>query len=409
MIKRKIFLLGSTGSIGVNTLKCIEFLNQREKLSNDLSKKFHFEVVGLAAGNNYRLLSKQIIKHQPEVVYIDSKMGHQYLKKQFLKLKIYSSWQNEKRPEVTDIKSNNEINNEAIDEALMTVKYDICVNAFVGSFGCYPTLTAMKCGADIALANKETLIMAGDIVKQYQKKYKVQLLPIDSEHSAIFSLLKGIKKKEIEQLIITASGGPFFFKSNVKPDVQSALNHPTWKMGKKITIDSATMMNKGFEIIEAHYLFDIPIKKIKSIIHPQSLVHSMIETIDGEIYAQLGVNDMKHPIQTAITWPYMVKNKMKKLKLWEIENLSFFKNDLKRYPLLKIAYDSAQRGGSALAALNAANEAAVYLFLQGKIDFFAIAKIVKKTVDNHPFRKKPNLNYILNLDKEIKKMLINQS
>ena len=403
MIRRKIFLLGSTGSIGVNTLKCVECLNQKEKLSKNLYQKFYFEVVGLAAGSNYKLLSRQIVKHRPKVVYVDSKLGYQYLKKKFPKIKLYSSWQDKKNSK------NDKTNNEAIDEALITVKYDICVNAFVGSFGCQPTLTAMKCGADVALANKETLVMAGEIVKQYQKKYQVQLLPIDSEHSAIFSLLKGIKKEEIEQLIITASGGPFFFKPDLKPDIQAALNHPTWKMGKKITIDSATMINKGFEIIEAHYLFDIPIKKIQSIVHPQSLIHSMVETIDGEIYAQLGTNDMRHPIQTAITWPYMVKNKMKKLKLWEIKNLSFFKNDFKRYPLLKMTYHSAQRGGSALAALNAANEAAVHLFLQGKIDFFAIAKIVKKTVDNHPFRKKPNLNYILNLDKEIKKMLINQN
>ena len=376
---KKIFLLGSSGSIGVNTLNCLRYLNENKKSKS-------FKIMGLAAGSDHQQLEKQIAEFSPKVAYIQSPKGYDYLKNKFPKLKLYSG-------------------KTGILEAMEQVSFDMCVNALVGSVGLLPTLKAVEKGADIALANKETLIMAGDIVKKTIDKKKVKLIPIDSEHAAIYQLLKGIKKSELEKLIITASGGPFFFKNIKNPSIEETLNHPTWKMGKKITVDSATMMNKGLEIIEAHYLFDVPFDKIDTIVHPQSIIHSMVETIDGEIYAQIGYNDMRHPIQNAITNPSLVKNPLKKCRLWELPELTFFKHDFKKFPMLNLAYECGEQKGTALAAMNAANEGAVDLFLQGKISYKDIYKRVKREVDRHPFRKQPSVDYILKLDDNIKERL----
>ena len=376
---KSIFLLGCSGSIGINTLNCIRYLNQNPKLNN-------YKVIGLAAGNNYKTLLKQILEFQPKVVYIESEKGYREIGKQFPKLKLFTGV-------------------DGMLAALDSCIFDLCVNALVGSVGMLPTLKSVEKGADIALANKETLIMAGDIVIKAIKKKKVKLIPIDSEHAAIYQILKGVKPKEIKKLIITASGGPFFFKDIKNPTIKQTLNHPTWKMGKKITVDSATMINKGFEIIEAHYLFDIPLSKIETIVHPQSIIHSMVETIDGEIYAQIGNNDMRHPIQNALTDPYLVGNPLKKCKLWELSELTFFKHDFKKFPMLKLAYTCGEKGGTALTAMNAANEGAVGLFLQGKVDYKGIYKRVKKEVERHPYKKKPTVDYILELDREIKARL----
>ncbi len=379
-MSKKIFLLGSSGSIGVNALNCIRYLNKSKEAGS-------FKLVGLAAGNNYKQLEKQIVEFSPKVAYIHSTKGYEYLRKKYPKLKLYSG-------------------ESGIIQAMENISFDMCLNALVGSAGLIPTLKAVELGADIALANKETLIMAGDIVVKAIKKKKVKLIPIDSEHAAIYHILKGIKPAELEKLIITASGGPFFFKDIKNPSIEETLNHPTWKMGKKITVDSATMMNKGLEIIEAHYLFDVPFDKIDTVVHPQSIIHSMVETIDGEIYAQIGNNDMRHPIQNALTDPILVKNPLKKCRLWELGSLTFFKHDFSKFPMLKLAYECGRRGGTSLAAMNAANEGAVGLFLHGKIAYKDIYKKVKKEVDSHPYQKKPSVDYILKLDADIKQRLI---
>lgn len=377
---KKIFLLGSSGSIGTNTLNCVRYLNKNPQAPS-------FKIVGLAAGSDYKRLDKQIAEFKPKVAYIQSEKGFNHLRSKHPKLKLFSG-------------------KEGMLEALDKAPFDLCVNALVGSVGLRPTLKAVDKGADIALANKETLIMAGDLVIKAIKKKKVNLIPIDSEHAAIHHILKGIKPSEIEKLIITASGGPFFFKDIKNPTIKETLNHPTWKMGKKITVDSATMMNKGLEIIEAHYLFNIPLYKIDTIVHPQSIIHSMVETVDGEIYAQIGNNDMRHPIQNALTYPALMGNPLKKCRLWELGQLSFFKHDLKKFPMLKLAYACGEKGGSALAAMNAANEGAVHLFLNGKISYTDIYRKVKKEVETHSFRANPNINYILELDAEIKGKLM---
>ena len=376
---KTVFLLGSTGSIGVNTLDCIGYLNRENKAEP-------FRVVGLAARENHRRLERQIKAFSPRVVYIRSEEGYRSLRNRFPKVSIYTG-------------------EEGIKEAMNRVSFSLCVNGLVGSAGMAPTLEAIGQGADIALANKETLIMAGDIIIRKIKKKKVKLIPVDSEHAAIFHLLRGIRKEEVENIVLTASGGPFFFKDIDNPSIEDTLAHPTWKMGPKITVDSATMMNKGLEVIEAHYLFDIPFNRIRTVVHPQSMVHSMVETVDGEIYAQIGPNDMRHPIQNALTHPRVVENSLKRLKLWEIGELSFFKPDHRKFPLLKFAYTCGERGGTALAALNAANEGAVNLFLQGKITYKDIYRKVRKEVERHPFRKMPSVSYILDLDREIKERM----
>ncbi|HMB01911.1 MAG TPA: 1-deoxy-D-xylulose-5-phosphate reductoisomerase, partial [Spirochaetota bacterium] len=307
-MQKKVFLLGSTGSIGKNTLKSISHLN---KLGHD------FKITGLAAGSSLALLKRQIARFHPGVVYIKSESGCKSLKKNFPRLKIFSG-------------------REGLQAALAAGDFDLFVNSIVGSQGLVPTLTAITKKADIALANKESLVAGGQLVKKALHKHRVNLIPVDSEHSAVFHILKGVAPANINKLIITASGGPFFFKPVKNPSPEQTLAHPTWKMGPKITIDSATMMNKGFEIIEAHYLFDLSYDMIETVIHPQSLIHSMVESKDGEIYAQLGKNDMRLPIQNALTYPVIEKNMVKPLKLWETKALSFFKPDFKKFPLLKL-------------------------------------------------------------------------
>ncbi len=233
-------------------------------------------------------------------------------------------------------------------------------------------------------------------------------MPIDSEHSAIFMMLKNLEKKNLKKVILTASGGPFFNQNIKNPSVEQALNHPTWKMGKKISIDSATMMNKGLEIIEAHYLFNLPYEKIETIIHPQSIVHSFIETIEGELYAQIGHRDMKIPIQNALTYPHLYPSSLPSFKLWEVASLQFFKTNLKQFPLLKLAFESGKKGGSCNAILNAANEAAVNLFLLKKITFKEIYSIVYEAVSTYPIKNNMTLKDIITLDKEIKKGIISK-
>ena len=279
------------------------------------------------------------------------------------------------------------------------------VNALTGYAGFLPTVEAIKKGKTIALANKETLVVGGDIINQLLKEHNASLIPIDSEHSAIFQMLRHFPKTSLSKVIITASGGPFFRtpKEELKNvTVEMALKHPTWAMGSKITIDSATMMNKGFEVIEAHHLFNLDYDKIETIIHPQSLIHSMIEMNDGEIYAQIGKNDMRLPIQHALTYPEIRNTPFEKLKLYEHSEINFYKMDFDKFVMLRLAYECGKKGGLYPCVLNAANEICVYSFLQKKIGFTDIFDIVSK-VCGRKINVPLTIDNIINMDSEIRK------
>ncbi len=291
------------------------------------------------------------------------------------------------------------------------VKYDadLVVIAVEGIAGLLPTITAIQTGKDIALANKEVLVTAGQIVMDLAKKKGIRLLPIDSEHSAILQCLKGNDRKEISRLILTASGGPFRGKKKEalkKVTVEQALNHPNWKMGKKITIDSATLMNKGFEVIEAKWLFDISEDKIDVVVHPQSIIHSMVEYIDGSIIAQLATADMRIPIQYALNYP--TRNYIKEVKFLDfsvITQLTFEKPDLETFRCLSLAYEALKIGGTMTTVLNAADEIAVSLFLNKKIEFLQIAEIIEESMKEHNNIQNPTLDDIINVDKEVKEKI----
>jgi 1-deoxy-D-xylulose-5-phosphate reductoisomerase len=286
---------------------------------------------------------------------------------------------------------------------------DMIINSLVGSIGILPTVKAAQHFKNIALANKETLVAAGSVVMDVIKKNNLKLMPIDSEHSAIFQCLNGENAGEVNKLTITCSGGAF--KNKTKEELEGlkaadALKHPTWNMGSKITIDCATLMNKGFEVIEAHWLYDIPYEKIDVVIHPKSIVHGLVEFQDHSVIAQLGVPSMKIPIQYALSYPKRFKNEsLPQLKLTEMGNLEFKEPDIERFPCLKYAYEAGIRGGSLPAVMNAANEIAVKYFLQDKIKFLDIPRLIKEEIDSHNIIKNPDLDEILSIDKEIKEKI----
>lgn len=288
---------------------------------------------------------------------------------------------------------------------------DLLVNAVLGSVGLQPTLKAIEKGITIAIANKETLVTAGHLVIEAARKHQVAILPVDSEHSALFQALNGENPKQINKLIITASGGSFRDKTRAELEhvtVQDALNHPNWSMGSKITIDSATMMNKGLEVIEAHVLFDMPYEDIEVVLHRESIIHSMIEFVDTSVIAQLGTPDMRVPIQYALTYPDRFPLPQgKRLNLVEIGKLHFEKMDLERYKALDLAIQAGKIGGTATTVLNAANEAAVSLFLQEKLSFLAIDSAIEKALENHQVIEKPSLQTILEVDAETRRLVEN--
>lgn len=351
-MKKKILILGSTGSIGNNTCSVIREFNK------------DFEIAGISTNSKIDILQKQIKEFNPKIVHISSKEALNNFKNTKNKINVYEG---------------------SIAEFVRDTDFDILVNALTGYAGFLPTIEAIKKGKTIALANKETLVVGGDIIiNELLKKYNASLIPIDSEHSAIFQILRHFKDAQISKVIITASGGPFFKtpKEELKNvTVEMALKHPTWKMGGKITIDSATMMNKGFEVIEAHHLFNLDYDKIETIIHPQSLIHSMVEFVDGEIYAQIGKNDMRLPIQHALTYPEIINTPFEKLKLHEHSEINFYKMDFDKFIMLKLAYECGKKGGLYPCILNAANEICVYSFLEKKIGFTDIFDIVHKICD----------------------------
>jgi 1-deoxy-D-xylulose-5-phosphate reductoisomerase len=272
----------------------------------------------------------------------------------------------------------------------------------VGFVGLRPTLKALEAGKTVALANKETMVVAGEIVNETARKYHGNLLPVDSEHSAILQCFSGEGKESVAKLILTASGGPFLNRTIEELEnvtVEEALNHPNWKMGNKITIDSATLMNKGLEVIEAHYLFDLPPDRIEIVVHPQSIIHSMVEFVDGSIKAQLGMPDMKIPIQYALTYPERVRSKYQRIDFNKVGQLTFSKPDTEKFSLINAAYEALRLGGTATAILNAANEAAVDLFLSRKIKFMQIAELVRGALSSIPSKRSPVIEEIFEADR----------
>ncbi len=369
---KKISILGSTGSIGVNTLDVI---------SKHPDK---FQVVGLAAGENDSLLQAQIEKFKPRIAALFNEKHSDKLKK--------------------TIKDKNVKIASGIDGVLevATIKdADMVISAIVGAAGLIPTISAIKAGKDIALANKETLVMAGEIVMK-EADGKCRIIPVDSEHSAIFQSLRGEKRENIRKLILTASGGPFrnYPKEqfeDIKPE--DALKHPNWSMGTKITIDSATLINKGFEVIEARWLFGMADENIEVLIHPQSIIHSLVEFIDGSIIAQLGIPDMRIPISYALNYPDRLENALPPLNLAQVKNLSFEMPDTEKFPCLKLAFEALKKGETMPAVLNAANEVAVNAFLNREISFNEIPEIIKKTMKSHKVSLIREISDVLKADR----------
>lgn len=351
--KRKISIIGSTGSIGTQALEVIEKLQDK------------FEIIALAGGHNKELLEKQAQKFKPKYTVLGE---------------------------------------EGLDRICNDKENDIILVACSGKIGLKPTLKAIENGIDIALANKETLVMAGDIVMASAKKHGVKIIPVDSEHCAIHQCIKDIN--QVDKLIITASGGPFLHKTVEEmknATVKEALAHPRWNMGRKITVDSATLMNKGLEIIEAHHLFGFDYDDIDVVVHPQSIVHSAIEYKDGSVIAQLGLPSMHIPIQYAITYPERYEGiKSKSFSFAEIARLDFEKPDYEKFPTVKLAYKAGKIGGTATACLNAANEEAVFAFLDGKIKLYEIYEITKKIFDEHKIIPNPTIDEIFEVDKNIR-------
>lgn len=375
---KNLVILGSTGSIGTQTL--------------DVIRNFpdEFNVVGLSANKNIALLEKQIEEFKPVAVSIASEEDADSLREKF-GIQAFSG-------------------PDGLAEIATLPEATTVVNALVGSVGLIPTIKAIEHKKDIALANKETLVIAGKIVMNLVKKNNVSLLPIDSEHSAIIQCLDGKKPEDVGRIILTASGGPFhdFSKEELmNVTLLQALNHPTWKMGDKITIDSATLMNKGFEVIEAHHLFNIPFEKIKTVIHPQSVIHAMVEFVDGSVITHLGPADMRLPIQFALTYPKKVNNAFPRLNLTDINALTFKKVKKDIFPCLKYAYEAGKISGTMPAVLNASNEVAVGCFLKEKIGFLDIPKIIRAAMDSHALIKNPALDDIIEVDSSTKKKTLN--
>ena len=370
---KKISILGSTGSIGVNALNVVD--NQRDD----------FNVIGLSAYKNSKLLVEQVKKYEPEFVSIvDAEAAHRL----------------EQELGTFDVKILK--GREGLLELSSYGNVDLMLNALVGSSGMEPTINAIRSKVDVALSNKESLVMAGSIITNLANKTNVKIYPVDSEHSAIWQCLVGENTKEVNKIILTGSGGPFrelpIEKFNTIT-LDQALNHPNWEMGKKITIDSATMMNKGLEVIEAQWLFNMPTEKIKIVIHPQSIIHSMVEFKDKSIKAQLGLPDMKIPIQYALTYPSHCETDWDELDLTEIQSLTFEKPDFIKFPCMKLAFDVLNTGGTAPAVLNVANEQAVYRFLNQEINFNEIPSIIEIACEKHEFVSDPSIDDILNIEK----------
>jgi 1-deoxy-D-xylulose-5-phosphate reductoisomerase len=371
---KSISILGSTGSIGCNTLKVVEHLKD-------------FRVVALGAGGNIEELAAQIGKFQPELVAVKDEICAEKLLRKIQDSKF-------KIPKILT-------GEEGLIAVATHEEAETVVSATVGAIGFVPTLRAIEAGKRIALANKETLVMAGELMTKAARASGAEILPVDSEHNALHQCLRGESKREVKRLILTASGGPFREKS--KKEIENAtreqaLNHPNWKMGDKITIDCATLMNKGLEVIEAKWLFDYEADAIAVVVHPQSIVHSMVELVDGSIIAQLGVTDMRHAIQYALTFPTRKPTELAPLDFARLSNLTFETPDLERFPCLNLAYEALKKGGTMPAVLNAANEIAVQAFLDGKIGLSQIPRIIESVMNEHETQAVSSLEVVLETD-----------
>jgi 1-deoxy-D-xylulose-5-phosphate reductoisomerase len=375
VMTKALSILGCTGSIGVNTLEVVRQFPDR------------FHIVGLAAGRNIALLSEQISEFQPEAVAVlDEELADR------LQHLLAPSPQ---RPRIL-------FGPEGYRSIATLPEVDMVVAAMVGAAGLVPTVAAIEAGKHIALANKETLVIGGAVVIPLVERRGVHLLPVDSEHSAIFQALQGSQRRSLRRILLTASGGPFFRKSRQElADVtpEAALRHPNWSMGRKITIDSATLMNKGLEVIEARWLFDVEVSQIAVHIHPESIVHSMVEYVDGSVIAQLGIPDMKTPIAYALSYPERLPLQLPALDLFQLQNLSFYPPDDGKFPCLRLAYDACRVGSTLPAVLNAANEIAVDAFLEGHIGFLDVPRLIEGTMERHSVADQATLANILEADR----------
>lgn len=371
-----ISILGSTGSIGCNSLNVIEHLGDRR-------------VVAMAAGRNVAKFAEQIAQFRPELVSCNDETCVEELSRELNRMGV-------RLPRIG-------IGEKGLIDVATHPEAETVISATVGAVGFVPTLRAIETGKRIALANKETLVMAGELMTAAAAKSGAEILPVDSEHNAIHQCLRGEKMTEVKRLILTASGGPFRKKTKAEIAAatrEQALNHPNWKMGEKISIDSATLMNKGLEVIEAKWLFGFDADRISVVVHPQSVVHSMVEMVDGSIVAQLGVTDMKHAIQYALTFPERQPNCTPPLDLVQMSRLEFEEPDLDRFPCLGLAYDALRAGGTAPAALNAANEVAVDAFLGGRIGLADIATVNRSVLEQHENTSADTLEAVLTADAE---------
>ena len=377
-MKKRIAILGSTGSIGTQALEVIE------------EQKDIFDVEVLSANTNSELLIKQSIVHRPNSVVIvdESKYDEVFKELSPLNIKVYSG-------------------RESLEQIVCSDNIDMLLTALVGYSGLIPTISAIKSGKKIALANKETLVVAGGLINSLCKSSSSEIIPVDSEHSAIYQCLVGEERNPIEKIILTASGGPFRGRSRdelVNITREQALKHPNWSMGAKITIDSATLMNKGLEVIEAKWLFDLTPEQIDVVVHPQSIIHSAVQFQDGSIKAQLGLPDMKLPIQYALGFPKRLKNNFKRFDFFQHPNLTFEKPDTETFKNLALAYRAMEKGGNAPCVLNAANEIAVEAFLNNKIGFLNMFDLIGNCLEKTNFVKNPSLNDLIESNNEARKI-----
>ncbi|MBQ5663519.1 MAG: 1-deoxy-D-xylulose-5-phosphate reductoisomerase [Bacteroidaceae bacterium] len=377
--KRVIAVLGSTGSIGTQTLQVVE------------ENPECFEVYALTANERVEELIEQARKFLPEAVVIANEEKYEQLKEalQDLPIKVYGGY-------------------ESVCQIVQSQPIDIVVTALVGFAGLRPTIEAIKAGKAIALANKETMVVAGELINELAIKHQVPILPVDSEHSAIFQCLAGENDNKIEKIILTASGGPFrtFSKEQLENVTkEQALKHPNWSMGAKITIDSASMMNKGLEVIEAKWLFGVRPEDIEVVVHPQSVIHSMVQFTDGAVKAQLGTPDMRLPIMYALSYPTRLPSSFERLNFATMKELTFEQPDTERFPNLQLAYHALTMGGNMPCVLNAANEVCVAAFLSDKIKFTEMSRLIERAMQSVDYRLKPTLDNLFDTDKQTRQMV----
>ena len=382
MKKKKIGILGSTGSIGTQALSVISELDD------------YFEIEFLTANKNAKLLVTQSILFSPKKVVIVDDSKYIFVKSELesYNIKVYSG-------------------STMLNDVVQNSNSDLILVALVGYSGLLPTISAIDSGKNVAIANKETLVVAGKLITEKAKKNNVKIIPVDSEHSAIFQCLQGEMRNEIEKIYLTASGGPFRgmnYSQLQYVTKEQALNHPNWSMGNKVTIDSSTLMNKGLEVIEAKWLFSVNTDQIEVIIHPQSVIHSMVQFRDGSIIAQLGLPDMKLPIQFALTYPKRLSNNFKRFNFKEFNNLTFESPDIKTFKHLKLAFDAIKRGGNVPCTLNAANEVVVNAFLHDKLKFHQMSEIINNTIEKAKFINHPSLEDYIETDKNARLIAKNQ-